>query len=138
MNKRFLISFSFVFLFVLTGCVKKEKTFTSPAGLKITLNTSFKEKEIVSQTFYLESKDMIFTALNEDKSLFQQVGINFETYSLTSYTQLVLSSNYLTADIETEDRLVYLTMKKKCLEINLPTVHRLLKARMHFGCVNSE
>lgn len=60
MNKRSLISFSFVFLFVLTGCVKKEKTFTTPAGLEITLNTSFKEKEIVSQTFYLESKDMIF------------------------------------------------------------------------------
>lgn len=50
--------------------------------------------------------------MNEVKSLFQQVGINFETYSLTSYTQLVLSSNYLTADIETEDRLVYFNYEK--------------------------
>lgn len=100
-------------MLVLVGCGKRVKTFTSDAGIEITLNSSFHEKEIVSQTLYLESDKMIFTALKEDKSLFEQVGINFASYSLNAYTNLVLENNKLSTEIKTEEGLIYFSYEKE-------------------------
>lgn len=108
-----LLTFGFVFLFALTACGKKDKTFKSEAGIEITMDASFQEKELISQTLYLESKDMVFTALKEDKWLFEQLNINFETYSLNSYTELVISSNNLSVNIENKEGLVFFKYEKQ-------------------------
>ena len=48
----------------LSACGAKAKTF-SKEGLTITLTTESQEKEIVSQTLYLQSSDVIFVALKD-------------------------------------------------------------------------
>ncbi|MDE7439541.1 MAG: hypothetical protein K2N23_03440 [Clostridia bacterium] len=75
----------------LTACAPA-KTFEK-AGMKITLTTSFHEKDLVSQTAYYESRTELVMALKED---FGSTGAG--SYTLTQYTNMVMSNNKLSVE----------------------------------------
>lgn len=66
MKKRMLLVLMFVLVVSLVGCSESEKTF-SGAGVSITLNESFVEKEVIQAPLYLESQDHIFMSMRETK-----------------------------------------------------------------------
>lgn len=114
MKKICIIMIYFVCLLGLTGCSEKAKTFMNDAGIEITLNESFYEKDLISQTLYLESAKMAFIALKEEKSLIEQAtGTRFDLYSLFDYTRLVIRNNQLSADIKSDDDLLYFIYEKE-------------------------
>lgn len=90
-------------LSLLCGCFSSAKTFEK-SGMQITLTSNFVEKEIVSQTAYYESPNAIVTALKEEFSLVP----GFSSYSLSKYTDLVLSNNKLTATKQSREGKEYL------------------------------
>ena len=76
-RKIFVSLLALIMCFTLGGCTfgtKKEKTYTSH-GLKVTMNDTFQEKSIVSQTVYLESTEAIFSALKEDFSALEAIDL---------------------------------------------------------------
>lgn len=84
-----MILFICLTLTVLAGCFgAKDKEF-SKAGMTITLTSKFTEKELASQTAYYESITALVTVLKEEFSL----APGFEDYTLTDYTQAVLTQN---------------------------------------------
>ncbi len=96
MKRGMLILSVFFFALILVGCKSNEKTF-SGAGVSITLNSSFVEKEVIQAPFYLESKDHLFMALRETKTDLSTYGIA----DLSSYIEAVLSNASKTATVET-------------------------------------
>ena len=82
---------------VIAGC-SSPKTFEK-AGMQITLTSSFTEKEIVSQTAYYESTSAIVTVLKEEFTLLP----DFENYTVSQYTDMVLTTNNLTAEKSTRE-----------------------------------
>lgn len=98
MKKSMFIVFLLAFSFMLAGCKAESKTFTG-AGVSITLNDSFIEKEVVQAPLYLESQDHIFMAIRETKT-------DLSAYSITtleSYISAVLSNSNKTADVLTSE-----------------------------------
>lgn len=90
----------------------KPKTFTSDAGISITLTDVFYEKSMVSQTLYLESQKAIFVALKEDFSSFSNLGYNTESMTLMDYANLVISNNKLDVSATENDGLVSFNYSK--------------------------
>ena len=64
-----------------------EKTF-SKAGMSITLNDDFAENDIITQTAYYVSQDVIVTTLKED-------GTEIADYTVGDYAELVCEVNNL-------------------------------------------
>lgn len=85
-------------LFVLVGCLDSKKEF-SGSGITITLDNSFKKKEVIQFPLYIESTKNIFMGNRESKEeLLRYVS------DLRSYTALVLQNNNRVAEIlESED-----------------------------------
>ena len=79
-RKIFVSLLALIMCFTLGGCTfgTKEKTYTSH-GLKVTMNDTFQEKSIVSQTVYLESTEAIFSALKEDFSALEAIHLGKNT-----------------------------------------------------------
>ncbi len=103
-------------LFVVTGCslssLFKESTKKYTVnGISVTMNDSFYEKDLVSQTAYLESQDAIFSALKEDFTELEVVGITKDS-TLTDYAEAVKTANSFTGNIIEKDGLVYFTYEK--------------------------
>lgn len=105
---------SMVICFTACGNKPKAKTFTCSAGLSITLTDEFYEKSIVSQTFYLESTDSLFTALKETFTTLELVHNNPSQMTKSEYATLVKNNNNLTVEIvdDTVNDLVYFTYNK--------------------------
>lgn len=98
-----------------TACGKaKSKTFSSEAGISITLTDKFYEKNIVSQTLYLESTDVIFTALKETFTILESVSSEPSELTKVEYAELVKQNNSLSAETieDTANNLVYFTYTK--------------------------
>ena len=92
-----IISFTVVFL-VLNN--ETPKTFTK-LEMQIQLTNKFAEKDLISQTAYYESRDMVVTALREGFDL--APGIS--SWSLTTYAQNCLKANNLTGiEIHTSEK----------------------------------
>lgn len=90
--------------FALVGCFGgKPKTFTKE-GMSITLTTKFNEQNIVTQTAYYVSTDSVVTALKEEFSLVS----GFENYSLSKYTDMVISNNLLNSAVNSREGKDYL------------------------------
>ena len=93
----------------LAGCAlvePKDKSF-SKAGMTITLNTDFVEKDIVTQTAYYVSQKAIVTALKED-------GSTIANYTVRDYAKLVCDVNKLDGDkIVAEDGYAEFTYEKE-------------------------
>ena len=93
----------------LVGCASlepKDKSF-SKAGMTITLNTSFTEQDIVTQTAYYVSQKAIVTALKED-------GSTIADYTVTDYAKVVCEVNELPGDeIVTKDGYAEFTYEKE-------------------------
>ncbi len=98
--------------FLLTGCalLNNTKTYTSN-GISVTMDSGFYEKELVSQTVYLESKDAIFTALKEDYASLAAVNITKDS-TLKDYTDIVKTVNGMTESFTEKDGLIYATYEK--------------------------
>lgn len=92
----------FLFLVLgLVGCTAKDKQFTG-VGLKVTLNSDFKETEIIGAQLALQSTAHLFIANRESKSDVSVYGI----YTLSEYYDAVLATkNYVSEqnEFKTED-----------------------------------
>lgn len=88
----------------LSACGAKAKTF-SKEGLTITLTTEFQEKEIVSQTLYLQSSDVIFVALKETNDSLTESGYNVEEMNTSAYAKIVIENNNVEAIVEEDENL---------------------------------
>lgn len=102
-----------VSMFFFVGCSSTE-TYTSDAGISITMEKGFYEKTLVGQTYYLESTDVIFTALKEEFSIFDSYGYSPDTMSLNDYADLVKQVNELSTDTIFDEarNLTYFTYEK--------------------------
>ena len=101
-----------VVLTALSSCFEASAKDFSKAGMTITLNENFYEKEYVSYTAVYESADIAVYALKEEKSLFEQYG--YKNLSLTEYGNMVLEANKLTANtISRADGLSFFTYEKQ-------------------------
>ena len=103
-------------LFLVAGCslssLFKESTKKYTVnGISVTMNDSFYEKDLVSQTAYLESQEAIFTALKEEFTELEAAGINKDA-TLKDYAEAVKNANSFTGDIIEKDGLVYFTYEK--------------------------
>lgn len=108
----FLCLLMLVGCFALTSCSESTKTY-SKSGFSITMSDDFVEKELVAYTYYLESTTAIMTALKEDFSTFEAVGVSTDI-SLKEYAELIVTANALDSNTEiTEsDGLTYFTYEK--------------------------
>ena len=84
----------------------KEKVF-SKAGLTITLNDKFYEKEMVSYTAVYDSESIAVFALKEEKSLLEG-----EELTLEEYADLVIANNQLDATAKDAEGLISFTFEK--------------------------
>lgn len=83
-----------------------DKTFTK-SGMSITLTEEFAEKEYVSYTSTYESTDIAVYTLKEEFTLFGGVD-----YSLDAYTDLVISANGMSEQVQHKDGLTYFTYQQ--------------------------
>lgn len=82
-----------------TGCDSETPTKEySKSGLTVTLPTDFVEKDIVTYTYTLQSADVIMTAVKEEFSLFEALGIDTDEVTLVDYASLVVETNGLPSD----------------------------------------
>ena len=99
----------------MTGCSFKSlfessKTYTIK-GISVTMKEDFHEKESRAFTAYLESEDVIFTALKEEFTDLKVLGID-KNSTLTDYAKAVQSANSIDSNIVENDGLVYFTYEK--------------------------
>lgn len=136
-----LISALTALLFVigLAGC-SSDKVFEK-AGMQITLTSSFYEKELVSQTAYYESRTALVTCLKEEFSLMY----GFGDYTLSEYTNMVMSNNSLHQDVSEREGQDYLYFTyEKTVSGNdyfyLATTHKADDAfwLIQFACFTSQ
>ena len=108
----------------------------SKAGVTITLTDKFIEKELVSQTAYFESTQMVVTLLKEEFTLLA----GLENWTLKKYAETTISGNGLTAEVvETEKSYVYFEYEKTVSGNDykyLATCHKADDAfwLIQFGC----
>lgn len=88
MKKSIIVLFLMAAAFLLQGCTPSEKTF-SKAGVTITLNESFVQKDVIQAPLYLESTNHIFMAVRESKQELASYGID----SLAEYIDAVLTNS---------------------------------------------
>ncbi len=102
-------------IFTFVACSNNsEKTYTCDAGLSITLNNGFIEKEIVGQTYYLQSTNIIFTATKELFTELDESGAftDAKNKTLKNYANLIISLNRLSSQIKEDNDLVYFSYTK--------------------------
>lgn len=85
-------------LFAFSACGKatpKAKEFSSDAGIKITLTDEFQAKENNTQTMYLESPDIMFSALKEEFSKLETAEKLADAANKTEadYAKLIIKNN---------------------------------------------
>ncbi|WP_461247914.1 hypothetical protein [Treponema sp. R6D11] len=100
-----------VYVLAVNGAFTSEKVFTK-AGMSITLNSTFYEKDYAAYTAYYESSRAGVVTLKEEFTVFKAAGIS-DTISLNKYAEIVLSSNKLDSKILTDDGLTYFTYEKE-------------------------
>jgi len=83
----------------------REKAF-SKAGMTITLNDSFVEKELVAYTAYFESKTTAVLVVKEEFYFLEQLGLPTDI-SLYEYGKKVGENNYLEYDVTIKDGLAF-------------------------------
>lgn len=138
--KKCLKYFSILLLVVLlTGCsfLKEEEKTYKVNGIKITMANDMIEKDLVSQTAYLEGNEVIFTALKETLTDLNQVGITEES-SLKDYANLILTGNKLDAKlIEDEtNNITYFTYEKEISGKNFYYLASVYKTNDAFWLTN--
>lgn len=91
----------------LVGCFGPSEKVFSKAGMSITLDSGFNEKEYVSYTVCYDSKNVAIFVLKEEFSLFESADIDAAALSLNDYAELVIANNSVDADVQTKDGLTY-------------------------------
>ena len=110
-----VFAFMIISVFSLVACgTPGQKEFTSSAGLKITLTDEFYEKDLASQTMYLESKKVIFVALKEEFTNLSVVLTNPSSATKEQYAKAVQRNNHLSCEIINDqyNGLLYFTYEK--------------------------
>lgn len=118
-GSKIILSFALIFVTLISfvACsTNAEKTFTCDAGLTIKLTNAFKEKEVVSQTYYLESRNIIFLATKEEYTLLESNSFMNDPSTKTKedYAELIKTANNITAQVtsDSENDLVYFSYEK--------------------------
>lgn len=137
--KKYLKYFSLLLVGVLlTGCafLEDEKTY-EVNGIKITMANDMVEKDLVSQTAYLEGDEVIFTALKESFTDLSQVGITEES-ALKDYANLILTGNKLDSKVIEDDtnNVTYFTYEKEISGKDFYYLASVYKANDAFWLVN--
>lgn len=100
---------------LLCGCSglfgEDPKTF-SKAGMSITLDEGFMERELISYTAVYESVDIAVFALKEEFSLFEGTGYGANT-TLKEYAELVIEANGIDCRVTTEGSLTGFRYEKE-------------------------
>lgn len=145
MKKIAVLFIVFLFAFALSACESKAKEF-SGAGISITLDESFVEKEVMQAPLYLESFDYIFTGLRESTSELLGYGIN----DLEDYIDAVLTNNNqgsVTVETMTDDEdnvlyyYAYYTATVEDMEFGYMLITMQGESHyytMNFGCLESK
>ena len=107
MKKITFLLFVFLFAFTLSACKAEAKEF-SGAGINITLDESFVEKQVIQAPLYLESLEYIFMGLRESSTELAAYGIT----TLEDYVNAVLANNgHSSSTVETitddDDNVLY-------------------------------
>ena len=101
-----LVAAALMLASALVSCFAPQEKKFSKAGMTITLDTSFYEKDIASQTAMYMSEDILVTVLKEEFSLFENLDIDPDEFSTTDYAELVIANNkFENVDVETKDGL---------------------------------
>ena len=107
----------FTLAFSLSGCSilnvlqKQQPKDFEKAGLTITLDESFVEQELVTQTATYSSTKYVVTTLKEEKSAFEDLGVTVS--DINAYAELVLTGNKLDSAIEQTDGLTHFQYEKE-------------------------
>jgi len=106
-NKKFYSVLAFclcaISLFGLTACGVSPKTF-STIGLKITLDSSFKETPQSGFNMVLSSRNIAFFVNKEDFETLENNGYsNAREMSLQEYAQLIVTNNNLSSTVHESD-----------------------------------
>ena len=91
----------------LAGCFGPSEKVFSKAGMSITLDSGFREKEYVSHTVCYDSKDVAIFVLKEEFNLFENMDIDAAALSLNEYAEIVIANHSVEADVQTKDGLTY-------------------------------
>lgn len=95
MKKLIISLFLLMSLLFVSGCfTAKDKTFEKE-GIKVTLTTDFQEGEHILAKLFISSKNAVFMANYESKSLLSSYG--YRNLSAKGYLELVLQVNNKTA-----------------------------------------
>ena len=145
MKKLTLLLAVFMFAFALSGCQAKVKEF-SGAGITITLDESFVEKDVIQAPFYLESYDYMFTGMREGISELSGYGI----YDLEDYIDAVLNNNghrdsTVESVLDDEDNVLYYYAYYTATVEDMEFGYMLIAMQgdshyytMNFGCLESK
>lgn len=127
-----------VALLTLTACFGSEKKFTV-AGMTITLNNQFTEKDVMGQTKSYQSLRVAVTVLKEEFTL----TAGMEDMTLKQYTQAVIKANKLSATVNEGEKYDYFTYEKTANAQNYYYYATTFKASdafwlIQFGCLTSD
>lgn len=122
---------------VIAGCsLLKDKTKTyTQNGISVTMNDGFTLKELDNVTVYLEGEDAIFTALKENFTTLEPLGITSES-NLQNYAKAVIEANSLTSSIKEKDGVTYFTYTKEVNNNNFYYLATVYKSKDAFWLIN--
>ncbi len=81
-------------LVLAVGCGVKEQTFSSDAGVSVTLTNEFEETPMTGVTYCVSSKNIVFMAQKESFELVEEYGYDINM-SLSEYAQICIDNNSL-------------------------------------------
>lgn len=102
--KNIILTFVAILTLGVAGCNLFNKQVTYSAhGMSITMDKGFKEKELLSATYYLERNDSIMLAIKEEFQLLLPA-----TLTLEDYTNLVLQNNIIYSNVNSRENENYM------------------------------
>lgn len=107
MRKIFGLVIIAVLSLIVVGCGVGDKTYSSK-GFKITMADGLYEKDLVSATVYYEGEEAIVSALKEEFTLVEIIGLSKES-SLDEYVEAIMTNNQADYTVKTDGDMRYFT-----------------------------
>ena len=108
-----LLTIAVLLLLTTAACSRQGKTkvFTVEE-LSITLTDAFDEKNLLTQTAYYESEDMLVTVLRESDATLRSESLDPEM-SAAQYAETVIEMNQINAAVQTDGDLTYFAFRQE-------------------------
>ncbi len=101
--KRILIvACAVIIAFSITACGKKEKTYTSDSGIKITMDDGLESSSVDGFACFYSNDDCFAGAIKETFDDFAVYGVDANAYTLEEYESLMIQANGLTGSFSTD------------------------------------